>query len=420
MDFNTLLLRLWIDPSCFENRENEPIKTEEGFIYDVIQRTDIRKCPHCHSTKVVIHDHDTVEINCSETDQIKDILRIKKVRFLCKECLKTFTPDIRGIQRYARISDQTRRMIVNDFCKKLTFTQIAERYGLTTARVIQIFDEEITFVPRRKLPYILCIDEIRFEEDPSNKYCCVLYDFETGEIVDIIRSRQMAYLDEYFSAIKENERENVRYFISDMYDGYRTVRNRYFHKAVHVVDLFHVVSQLTNAVNRIRVAAMNRMEKGSKEYNFMKSHWKTFLCRKERIPDKFYTYKKTGEIFHYDDILFQCLLKDETLLEAHNALQDLFHYHEKATFTEAFEFILYMAKRLRDSGNEVLSSVGSTYMKWAAEISNGAAKNQRGRRYTNSTAETDNNHLKTIIKAAYGYHNFERFRKRALMIITYK
>ncbi|MBR0418201.1 MAG: hypothetical protein IJI66_03430 [Erysipelotrichaceae bacterium] len=45
-----------------------------------------------------------------------------------------------------------------------------------------------------------------------------------------------------------------------------------------------------------------------------------------------------------------------------------------------------MAKRLRDSGNEILSSVGSTYMKWAA----------------------------------YGYHNFERFRKRALMIITYK
>ena len=36
------------------------------------------------------------------------------------------------------------------------------------------------------------------------------------------------------------------------------------------------------------------------------------------------------------------------------------------------------------------------------------------------TAETDNNHLKTIIKAAYGYHNFERFRKRALMLITYK
>ncbi|MBR0418199.1 MAG: transposase [Erysipelotrichaceae bacterium] len=98
----------------------------------------------------------------------------------------------------------------------------------------------------------------------------------------------------------------------------------------------------------------------------------------------------------------------------------MFHYHEKETFTEAFEFILYMAKRLKDSGNEILSSVGATYSKWAAQIANGTARNQAGRRYTNSTAENDNNHLKTIIKAAYGYRSFDRFRKRALIIITYK
>ncbi|MBR0230604.1 MAG: transposase, partial [Erysipelotrichaceae bacterium] len=41
-------------------------------------------------------------------------------------------------------------------------------------------------------------------------------------------------------------------------------------------------------------------------------------------------------------------------------------------------------------------------------------------RYTNGIAESINNHLKTIIKTAYGYHNFERFRKRAMLIITYK
>ena len=32
MDFNTLLYRLGIDPSSFINRENEPIKTESGFM----------------------------------------------------------------------------------------------------------------------------------------------------------------------------------------------------------------------------------------------------------------------------------------------------------------------------------------------------------------------------------------------------
>ena len=41
-------------------------------------------------------------------------------------------------------------------------------------------------------------------------------------------------------------------------------------------------------------------------------------------------------------------------------------------------------------------------------------------KYTNSLAEEKNNELKTIIKNAYGYNNFARFRKRAMMIMTYK
>ena len=45
---------------------------------------------------------------------------------------------------------------------------------------------------------------------------------------------------------------------------------------------------------------------------------------------------------------------------------------------------------------------------------------QTGGHYTNGIAESINNHLKTIIKTAYGYHNFIRFRKRAMMILTYK
>ena len=51
-----------------------------------------------------------------------------------------------------------------------------------------------------------------------------------------------------------------------MYDGYRTIQKRYFSQAVHIVDLFHVITQLTNAVNRIRTSAMKNCEDGSLEY----------------------------------------------------------------------------------------------------------------------------------------------------------
>jgi transposase len=420
MDFNTFLLRLGIDSENFENKAYEPVKTPEGFIYEVQQRKDIRTCPYCHNDHCEINGYYYTEVNCSETDQIKDILRIRKVRFRCKDCGKTFSPEIRGIERYSKTSSQTINMIVQDFRKLLTFAQIAEKYDLTRSRIIQIFDEKITFVPRRKMPMVLCIDEIRFKGELNQNYCCVLYDFEKRNIVDIIKNRQLPYLDEYLTSIPLKERENVRFFVSDMYDGYRTVRSRYFKKAIHIIDLFHVITQLTNAVNRIRVNALKKVPQYSIKYNFMKTHWKVFLCRKENIPDRFYVSRKTGSQYHYDDLVFKCVTSDKDLLEAYNCLQDLYHYNQKDTFTEAVRFVDFLAARMKDSSNEFLQSVGYTYDRWRIEIASGLAKNQNNVRYTNGIAESINNHLKTIIKTAYGYHNFERFRKRAMLIITYK
>ena len=89
------------------------------------------------------------------------------------------------------------------------------------------------------------------------------------------------------------------------------------------------------------------------------------------------------------------------------------------SFDKAMEFVIFIAQRLISSGNQILESVGKTYMKWKAGIANGLARSQNHTKLTNAVAESLNNQLKTIIKSAYGYHNFERFRKRALIIITY-
>ena len=421
MNFNTVLLRLGIDPDNFINQESDPIKTDRGFIYEVAQKSDIRTCPYCLSEKTVVKDHDIVEINCSETDHIQDVLRIKKVRFKCKNCEKTFTPRIKGIEPYSKISEQKKRMILNDFTKSITFSQIAQRYQLSSARILQFFDENVPYVPRYPMPEVLCIDEIKFQEEYDQKYCCVLYDFHKKRIVDIIKNRQMPYLDEYFSAIPESERQKVRYFISDMYDGYATVCRRYFPQSTHIIDLFHVITQMTNAVNRLRVNTMNaKVMKDSFEYNFMKTHWKEFLCRYSRIQDKFFTSRKTGEHLHYDDLVFRCVRFDKALLEAYNTLQDLFKYDRYTTFSGSLEFIENIAARLLSSDSDILRSVGRTYRKWKVGIANGLAQNQNRIHYTNAIAESLNNQLQTIIKSAYGYHNFERFRKRALMIISYK
>ena len=89
-----------INPDNFINADNKEIRTSNGFIYQVTQRTDRRECPYCNTNNAIIHSHDFVEINCSCNEYLEEVLRIKKVRFLCKTCNRTFTPPIEGIERY--------------------------------------------------------------------------------------------------------------------------------------------------------------------------------------------------------------------------------------------------------------------------------------------------------------------------------
>lgn len=422
MDFNILLLRLGISPKNFINKMNEPITIENGFLYDVEQEILSRKCPYCGHADCVKIGYYYTETNCSECENCKDLLRIKRVRLKCKHCGKTFSPKIEGIERYATVSEQVQQFIFNDFTKPLTFSQIAEKYGLTKNRIIQIFDEKVKFVPRRKMPRVLCIDEIKFSEELDQNYCCVLYDFERKEIVDIIRNRKMPYLREYFANIPLKERENTKVFISDMYDGYSTVCKNYFPQAVHIVDKFHVSTQLTRAVNSLRVITMNQIKDSKDEepfYNFMKSNWKLFLCREEDIPDKRYTYLKTGEVFHFDELVYSSIKLNEKLWTAYLTLQDFYHHSYYSTYEETLTFISFLVNRLKNSNSEILKKVGDTFYKWRYEIANAFTKDAKQNRYSNAIAECINNQLKTIIKSAYGYHNFERFRKRAMLIITY-
>lgn len=152
----------------------------------------------------------------------------------------------------------------------------------------------------------------------------------------------------------------------------------------------------------------------------MKAHWKYFLCLKSHIPNKRYVYQKTGESYFYAEMVYECIKLSPDLWDGWMCLQELFRYTDMYTYDEATNFVIWISEKLLKTNNELLKSVGKTYHKWRYEIANGFNKKQTKIRYTNAIAEGLNNQLKTIIKSAYGYHNFNRFRKRAMLIMTYK
>lgn len=402
-------------PEDFERTEG-PIQSDEGFIYEAWEARKDASCPKCYSKSCVIKAHYTSEIRLRSDILKAEILICHRIKYMCKSCHKTFTNPLKGAMVGRSLTYQERATIIGELNSGDTFERVAEGHGISKTQVIKIFDDAYTEVPRHKLPKILLIDEFKFTT-PCSKYCCHLVDFERSETIDVIKSRQKAYLDEYFSEIPADERSRVRALVTDMYDEYAGLARKWLPKASVIADRFHVVKQLTDAVNRLRVIAMSKNEKDTLAYSFMKSRWKLFLMRKSDVPDKRYTRKSDGASWHYDELLEYCMSLDSNLRNAYDCLQDLYRVMKiQDTFTNSIREVLFIAQKLENCNNEILSKVATTYRKWQVEIARGIAKNEFGCVLTNARMEAANDVAQTMIDAAYGYHNFDRFRKRFLLM----
>ena len=177
---------------------------------------------------------------------------------------------------------------------------------------------------------------------------------------------------------------------------------------------------LTSAINSVRLQVVKQREANEMYDRFMKIHWDLFLCKYEKIPDKYYSPQNDdGVVYSYQEMVTECIKLDVDLWEAWNILQDLLHYKWYGSYEESLSFIVHVAERLKNTENKTLNKVADSYYKWRYEIANGFTKNQYHVHISNGIAECINNNIKTLMKLSYGYRNFERFRKRCLIMYLY-
>lgn len=87
MYLNTFLYMFGLDPDNFVNELVEPFESDDGkTIYNLNQRTDIRICPECGCLNAKIQDYFYTETSFTTNEGRPVSIRIKKVRFYCKEC----------------------------------------------------------------------------------------------------------------------------------------------------------------------------------------------------------------------------------------------------------------------------------------------------------------------------------------------
>ncbi len=346
----------------------------------------------------------------------KTIIKLKVQRYLCKDCLSVFRDSTTLLYGKERISLHTKMVVLQKLKEDVTLTHVSKEVGVSPQEAYNIFNSYVK-IERHVLPEVLCIDEFKNLKSADGKYAVVLYDPINSIIIDVLESRLLKDLDEYFYHITFEEKNRVKYFISDMYEGFRSVKKRHFPNATHVVDSFHYVRYVTEAVNSIRIKLMNYYGEHTPEYRILKKYWNIITRPINNIKD-FISYNPIRkEKTNSDTIINDCLDLSADLKIGYSLKEDFFIGFDTVHFENANAFLNDFKTNCMESNLEAFISLANTISSWQDEIVNSFIR-FGDKRLNNGYLEGINNRIKVIKKIGYGYKNFYYFRNRLMYNIN--
>lgn len=388
------------------NVEDENIDGITNKVIYAIATKDNSNCPCC-SNKLVKNGSKIVNIKILKSCQYNSILRVKKQRYFCKNCNKSFSQELNFVDKNCSISNDVKLAIKLELREAKTLKSIAKVFNVsqsTVARVIDSFDNYK--VNYNYLPEKLCFDEFKSTKDTTAAMSFVYCNAENSEIIDVVEDRKLSSLREYFSRFTKEARNNVKHIVIDMYKPYITLIKEMFPNAKISIDRFHLVQLINRAFNKLRIIVMNKQDE--RMYNKLKKYWKLLLKNSCELSSK---KEKRGKMFEYRHLSEEDIVKiltscDKELEETYEVYQSfLIAIKEKKfkKFKETLENNYHKFKNL------VKTSI-RTFKKYLEYI-----ENSLNYEYSNGRLEGINRKIKVLKYISYGYGSFVNFRKRILI-----
>ncbi|COD49968.1 transposase [Streptococcus pneumoniae] len=164
-------------------------------------------------------------------------------------------------------------------------------------------------------------------------------------------------------------------------------------------------------MSRVRVQIMNQFHRKSHEYKAIKRYWKLIQQDSRKLSDKRF-YRPTFRMHLTNKEILNKLLSYSEDLKHHYQLYQLllFHFQNK----EPEKFFGLIEDNLKQV-HPLFQTVFKTFLKDKKKIVNALQLP-----YSNAKLEATNNLIKLIKRNAFGFRNFENFKKRIFIakIIT--
>ena len=354
-------------------------------------------CPCCRTQTTKVHDYYTQTIIDIPIQFKPTSIIYKKRRYECPNCHKSFFEDNSIVNKYARKTTRLVGYIVNELRNLNSISNISKKTNVDTGYISRMLP--YLAVTNTHLPRVLCIDE--FKGNSGNfKYQVALIDGETHDVVDILECRHKHALCEYFKKFPKEQLDNIKYFVTDLWETYKDISFTYFRKAKIVADHFHWARYACDVVNNIRIEVQKNLP--TKERKYFKHSRKLLLSRSCNI--------KKDEL--KDELSYILINYSENLRIAYREKEEILDILHSADNSEVkIKKFSEWVKRNLESNIPQLKECAKTYQHWYVEI-----KNSLLVPYSNGATEGFNNKIKVLKRVCFGIRNFTNFKARIMLL----
>lgn len=405
-----------------ENVENKKIKGKTYKIIYIKILTKKVRCPLCNKFTNKVHDTlKPIKIKYLKLAEYNTYVVVRKRRFTCHECKKTFTENIDLNNKNKSISNKLEQKVLKDLLTVRSIKDIAQDNDIPDTTVRRILKNGMSDYPKylKLLPSVISFDEFKADTN-KGKYAFIVNDLLHKKTLDILSSRKKDDLINYFTQVEN--RSSVQYVVSDMYEPYLLVTTTMFPKAKYVVDRFHYTTYVMDALDDIRIRLQKEYGYNSKQYRLLKNKKNVTLLRKYYNDiDNWYTYTKrykNGKIVEVlkIDILHEMLSLNDDLKRGYELKELFLDIAHHSTYENAKEQLLSWIELCLESKIEEMIKAAKTILNWLEYIVNSFIDE----RFSNGYTEGLNNKIKVIKRNGYGFKDFEFFRLRIMYILNGK
>ncbi|MHB8408306.1 MAG: ISL3 family transposase [Acidiferrobacterales bacterium] len=206
-------------------------------------------------------------------------------RVRCRECgiIAEWLPWAEGKHRLTNAYMQ----FLASWARKLSWLEVSRQFRTSWDHVYRSVEWIVTWGrEHRVLGPIRAfgVDEIAYSR--GHKYLTLVYQIEAGlvRLLWVGRERTVKTFEGFFDMLGKEACAGVEFVCSDMWRPYiRVIRERCA-QAVHILDRFHIVAKMNEALDDVRAEEARALARQGKEPLLKASRW-CILKRKENLTD---------------------------------------------------------------------------------------------------------------------------------------